>query len=104
MNPTVQSREAGIDKADRGVSTAWRIQAAAAIAYCSLHFDRFSSDDVRSLLVERGHEPRNWCALGPAFRRAEKAGLIERAGMRGLSSYSSTHSAETKLWRRRVLP
>jgi hypothetical protein len=101
---TAEAREEGIAKADRGVSNEWRIQAAAAIAYCSLHFDRFSSDDVRTCLRGIGHVPRNWCALGPAFRRAEKAGLIERAGMRGLSQYASTHSAETKLWRRKALP
>jgi hypothetical protein len=96
------AKEGGIAKADRGVSQEWRAQAAAAIATILYTHVAFSSDDVRLLLIERGHVPSNWCAVGPAMRRAEKAGWIERCGVRGLSQFASTHSAESKLWRRRT--
>lgn len=89
-------RDDGMARAEAHASPEWRAAASAAIADVARGFPFFTSDHVWATGLARPRESR---ALGPEFKRAQFAKILEPTDTFKLSAQASRHRAPIRVWR-----
>jgi hypothetical protein len=98
----VEANEAldeALNRVDANADEEWKTTALRAVGWLSMTQDRFTTDDVWAVLVDREeatHEPR---ALGPIMLRARKLGYIAGTNDYVLSMRPECHRNPKKVWR-----
>ena len=88
-------RDRGMKRAAQGAGAAWIAAAATTIVAVARTRARFTADDVWRAGLRKPRDPR---ALGPAFRRAWRDGIIEPTSVFVKATLASKHSAPTRVW------
>lgn len=95
----MEARDEALTRVDANADDDWKATALRAVGWLAMTQDRFTTDDVWAVLVDRKeatHEPR---ALGPIMLRARKLGYITGTTEYVLSMRPECHRNPKKVWR-----
>lgn len=94
-----QAKQEGIDNAEKGAGKAWMAEALKYIELVSIARPDFTSDDLWFVGLPQPPEPR---ALGAAFRKAARMGLVVATNSFRLSIRVACHRRPLRVWKRRA--